>query len=279
MSRGSRPARMNRFYRVMRRLSPTTASLLYHATSAQRAAVAFMIIGYLITLVGFRTTSEALDLVTFMREIYANLGIELISIGLTVLVIERLTRREVERERITELMIQMRSRSDVLALQAVELLRLRGALRDGSLSQANLVGGNLAGADLSQASLIGARMANMNLEGANLFQAQLTNTDLSNANLRHVNFVNADLESADFYDSDLTYAVFRSPFKGVWGQLIEATFNSETVLPDGTNWTPETDMRRFTNPDYVDATGKLAYWRSHDPQSPAYGGADHADDA
>jgi hypothetical protein len=42
--------------------------------------------------------------------------------------------------------------------------------------------------------------------------------------------------------------------------------DTDTTLPDGTKWTPDTDMARFTNPDRPD------FWRSDDPKSPAYRG-------
>jgi hypothetical protein len=39
-----------------------------------------------------------------------------------------------------------------------------------------------------------------------------------------------------------------------------------TTLPDGSKWTPETDMTQFTDPNHPD------FWRSDDPKSPAYRG-------
>jgi DNA-binding NtrC family response regulator len=39
-------------------------------------------------------------------------------------------------------------------------------------------------------------------------------------------------------------------------------------LPDGTNWTPDTGMARFTDPEHPE------FWRSDDPGSPAYRGMD-----
>lgn len=48
--------------------------------------------------------------------------------------------------------------------------------------------------------------------------------------------------------------------------LDSSEFNEETLLPDDLYWTPDTDMRRFTDPTHPD------FWRSDDPASPAWSG-------
>ncbi|MEL7433487.1 MAG: pentapeptide repeat-containing protein, partial [Chloroflexota bacterium] len=58
----------------------------------------------------------------------------------------------------------------------------------------------------------------------------LENANLSNTLLWNVNLSNANLKNAD-----LTDAIF-----------------DETILPDKTVWTPDTDMTRFTNPEHPD---------------------------
>jgi hypothetical protein len=50
--------------------------------------------------------------------------------------------------------------------------------------------------------------------------------------------------------------------------LQNAEFDEDTKLPDETIWTPDTDMARFTDPNHPD------FWRSDDPNSPAYRGKD-----
>jgi uncharacterized protein YjbI with pentapeptide repeats len=91
-------------------------------------------------------------------------------------------------------------------LQAVEELRVRGWLCDGSLANiplchvhlqnADLLGANLRnvdlhqadlhGSDLSQANLAGAKLTRTNLENANMSQANLADADLFKANLTQV---------------------------------------------------------------------------------------------
>ena len=56
----------------------------------------------------------------------------------------------------------------------------------------------------------------------------------------------------------------------MYANLTGADFAEDTRLPDGTHWTPDTDITRFTDPDHP------RFWRSDDPESPAYGGGDEA---
>jgi len=44
-----------------------------------------------------------------------------------------------------------------------------------------------------------------------------------------------------------------------------AQFDEDTILPDGTHWTPETDMTRFTNPKNPD------FWRLEWVKEPVNG--------
>jgi len=78
---------------------------------------------------------------------------------------------------------------------------------------------NLGYSPLVGANLQGAMLLSANLQGANLAGANLQRTMLASANLQG------------------------------------ARLSERTRLPDGTNWTPGTDMARFTDPDHPD------FWR------------------
>src|SRR5690349_5497142 len=82
------------------------------------------------------------------------------------------------------------------------------------------------------------------LENANLKYAQLQDVSLEGANLRGANLYKGFPEGARFV-----------PATGA---------ANPPILPDGTSWTPNTDMRRFTDPAHP------IFWRSDDPNSPAY---------
>jgi|GEM_PF-3912197 len=121
---------------------------------------------------------------------------------------------------------QLASRENTVARDAAHRLQKYGWLSDGSLEYANLRFADLHFADLNHAMLRHAdlRHANLwdcNLQWANLEGAQLIQCDLEQANLRF-----ADLRGAR-----------------LWGAQLH-----NAILPNGKRWTPETDMRFFTNP-------------------------------
>ena len=94
---------------------------------------------------------------------------------------------------------------------------------------------NLEGADLTHANLDGARLLRANLQGAILSGAILQAAILLEVNLQGAHLDNVRLDE-------------------------------QTMLPDGRQWTHETDMRRFTDPEHP------AFWRSDKEWSPAYRG-------
>lgn len=113
-----------------------------------------------------------------------------------------------------QLIVQLRSRDNVIALQALDKLRQqglldRGALKGADLHEANLRGANLnlaglAGADLTQADLSGADLSVADLQSASLCQSVLEKTKLLWAGLQ-----GADLSGADLREADLTGANLR----------------------------------------------------------------------
>lgn len=151
----------------------------------------------------------------------ANLFTETISVAVTVLILNRLAeRRDEKREtkRLKEnLIAQMGSQVNEVAVHAVEELRRHGWLTDGSLNGANL--------------------AAAHLEGANLMFARLTGATLNYAHLEGAFLAGAHLEGAGLHHTQ---------------------FSTDTALPWGNHWTPETDMRCFTDPNHPN------FWRPPD---------------
>jgi hypothetical protein len=92
-------------------------------------------------------------------------------------------------------------------------------------------------------TLRGAYLRNTNLQNADLWGTDLVGARLHHSNLQGTFFMNADLTDVDFQFSE---------------------FDETTTLPDGSKWSPDTDMRRFTDPNHPN------FWRSDDPRSPAY---------
>jgi uncharacterized protein YjbI with pentapeptide repeats len=132
---------------------------------------------------------------------------------------------------------------------------LRADLHLAHLDHADLQGAELQGANLAHAVLQGAKLVSIHLYEADLTGAHLDGADLQNATLREANLRSASLNGADLRGANLEGA-----------ELTGAEYGERTILPDGTEWWWGTDMARFTDPKHPD------FWRSDDPDSPAYRG-------
>ena len=200
---------------------------------------------------------------TFWADYYANISAEFGSVAITVLIIDTLSRRRQKQEEKQRLIRQMSNKDNGIALQAVEELRALNALKDGTLRRINIEEANLSGVRLGRADLRQARMDFSSLDEGHLFFANLERADMSGvdlssavmtgANLRYANLVAADLRGALLTEVDLMHA-----------KLDNAKFNENTRLPDNTNWTSESDLKRFTDPTNPN------FWRSQMVESPAY---------
>ncbi|RMF77697.1 MAG: pentapeptide repeat-containing protein [Chloroflexi bacterium] len=162
----------------------------------------------------------------------------LLTFVLLQLIVEERRRREelsrAEHERKEQLIREMGSIDNGIAIRAVRELGAKKWLYDGTL--------------------VGASLWRANLQDCYLTAANLRNADLNRANFRDAKLVNACLQGARLFDADLQGA-----------RLDNAQFDEETILPDGSNWSPDVDMECFTNPEHP------KFWRSKYPKSPAYG--------
>lgn len=176
-----------------------------------------------------------------------------------------------------KLIEQMCSEDNKTALQAVEKLKAAGWFRDGSLAGINLVRANLQGAALARANMEGAalRFANLTrsylgetiLRAADLREAVLCDANMRQVILHRANLSRADLRRAYLAVSDLTGADLSEAYlqgANFWqtrlqgatllGAFLEgatfeyARFDATTILPDGSHWSPEVEMARFTDP-------------------------------
>ncbi len=154
-----------------------------------------------------------------------------------------------------ELIRRLGSRVNILALEAGEELDAKGWLTDGTLQEAVLQEANLQETRLNGADMQRADLSNANLYRARLLDANLSGANLTRANLSGATLFNTILDGATLEGADLEGA-----------NLLGAEFTISVTLPDGTTWMPDTDMRRFTNSSHE------YFWRSDNPDSPAYGG-------
>jgi hypothetical protein len=162
--------------------------------------------------------------------------------------------RERREARKAALIAQLGSSVKDVAVAAAEELRRHGWLRDGSLRGAILDGANLQGAILDGADLQGAGLEAAALQGAGLLSANLQRADLIEANLQGARLYRANLQGAWLLGTALQGADLQGAELGE-AELEGAEFSKYTTLPDGTKWTPDTDMARFTDTDHPD------FWR------------------
>lgn len=178
---------------------------------------------------------------------YANAGTELISIALTVLVIEALNHRRAIRKRKDELILQMGSPDNAFAIEAARILRQKGWLTDGSLREAWLEGANLQkailgadmrgkreGADLRGAHMSGAKLQKARLRGVDLQGARLGTANLQGAILLDANLQGAGLGFASLREARLELANLQGALFVTCDQLRQARTLKGVTLPDGT---------------------------------------------
>lgn len=113
-----------------------------------------------------------------------------------------------EQDEKMQLIEQMGSQDNELALGAVEELRKHGWLFDGTLYEATLEDANLEGADLSHAKLDETNLQGANLMKATLDGASMIHTRLMTAVLVDANVQNANLTRADLMAANLNRACF-----------------------------------------------------------------------
>jgi hypothetical protein len=156
------------------------------------------------------------------------------------------------------------SEINIQALAAVDELARIDALEDGTLRGlivpfANLQNAPLFEADLRDINLYGAnlreaQMPEARFDEANLQAADMTRADLDSASLTGANLTAANLQSADLANADVSGANFTNA--NLQNAILENTrFTSDTLLPDSTSYSDETDLQRFTDPAHPD------FWR------------------
>ncbi len=170
--------------------------------TARTAAIGLLLVGVTIIFFGFYALYPSGDeehtFRQFVSDFYANGGAELLSIAITVLVIETLSERRSNRIEKQRLIAEMGSLDATTTRNAVRQLRANGWLYDGSLNSA----------DLNEANLDGTDLRNANIERANLQSAKLNHSRLDNACIRDSNFAHAELNKANLTNTDLQNANF-----------------------------------------------------------------------
>jgi len=128
---------------------------------------------------------------------------------------------------------------------------LEGAqLQDTALVRTIMPRAKLTGANLQQANLEGTVLTHANLMDADLTDARLLGADLQHADLRGVTLTGAKLWGTQLDGADLSHANLKGAYLRratlIGAVLTNAQFDETTILPDDTNWTPDTNMTQFT---------------------------------
>ena len=172
--------------------------------------------------------------------LFLNMGTEIGGAVVTFILIDRIVGGGEEEARLkTDLIAQLGSRVNEEAIRAAEELDRHGWMADGSLYRANLSDAHLQGALLMAPDLRRAALINAHLQGASIVDADLREALLTEADLREASLQDAYLQGANLVAANLQGANLR-----------DAEFDEHTVLPNGTHWTPGTDMARFTDPNH-----------------------------
>lgn len=102
-----------------------------------------------------------------------------------------------------QLLLDMASQDQGVAIKAVNELRQEGSLFDGSLNAAFLWYANLQGANLSDADFCESSLRRANLQDAQLVGANLSNCGFLGANLQNTDFRDAWLSDSRFEGANL----------------------------------------------------------------------------
>jgi hypothetical protein len=228
-----------------------------HAAPARHFGVVLLVLAAIVAVFGSLDQHPGLDVLHFLwqtfKDFYANVGTELASIAITILIIDRLNERRVDQHRKEQLVLQMGSPDNSFAIEAVRMLNAQGWLEGNALKKAHLSRANLIGANLQKVNLQDARLPLANLSKVKLNNANLSRAYMQGANLEHSNLCAANLKGVNLNDANLRDA--RIDY--------QTLFDENTILPDCTYWSPGADISRFTDPQHRD------FWRSHNPNSPA----------
>jgi uncharacterized protein YjbI with pentapeptide repeats len=239
------------------------------------ALCALILVGFAVSwslsFVVVDTNTQIGRAVTWLSNASANLMSEMCGALITFVIIDVALRRKQEAASSREADIkqqvrltgQLKSISRDIALGALEELRHRGWLFDGTLNFMPLEGAQLDGAKMPHAQLRSSALRHASLKETEFIYAKLQQADLEGANLEDAMLLGANLEQANLSRANLSGAfLWLANLRGA--QMAGAILSEVTTLPDNTFWSSDTDLGRFTNPNHPD------FWRSEDRNSPAY---------
>lgn len=160
--------------------------------TVRRVAVLFLFLASILVLLGYLNRQGlVISFIPnwFISDFYANISTDLLSIAITVLIIDGLNQQRLDEKEKSSILLELGSRNNSTALDALQIVRTRGWHSDGSMK-----GINLYRANLEKGFLNNAILSNVNFDQANLKDAYLSYVDLTDAK----NLENAQLAQAKY---------------------------------------------------------------------------------
>jgi len=173
-----------------------------------------------------------------------------------------LGKQEAEMVELMDLIRKLRSPDNKRVLQAVEELRVRGWLEDGSLQGIALCHVHMQGADLMRANF-----QRVDFHQAHLQWADLSLADLSNAKLTRVNLQGANLSNTNLWGADLFKADLREARNLTDNQLVQVERLWGAIMPDSKtydgryNLPGDTEFARWGHVDINDTQAMANFYR------------------
>jgi len=162
---------------------------------------------------------------------------------------------------VMQLIRKLRSPDNKLVLQAIEELRARGWLSDGSLEGVSLRYVHLQGADLHMAHLRGVNLHMAHLQGVDLSMANLQGARLTKANLHR-----ADLSMTNLQGANMSIVNLQGAYNLSNEQLAQAGRLRGATMPDGSpydgrfNLAGDLETMRFLRVDTNDPVAMADFY-------------------
>lgn len=175
--------------------------------------IMLMLIGIAVGFLGYFNRYEKLQLGEFanrfLSDFYANISTDLVSIALTILVIDYLNEKRATEQKKYQLVRELGSSDHGFATRAVRELIANEWLYDGSLNGAYLSGANLHNEDLyglqmTDGWLIGANLEYTNLNDATISNVIMNGSKLTNARMWNINLSKTSLGDSVLYGTQMT---------------------------------------------------------------------------
>ncbi len=185
------------------------------------------------------------------------------------LFVGEIKQKDEHEQKIQDLIREMGSSVNAVAIRATEELYRLGMLDDGSLNGKDFHGADLRGSrflrgsvlqqtNFNQAHLEGTELGSIHFEEAKMFGVHLEGASMMGVRLERAQLGRAHLEGAKLWNANLRGANFnRANLKGAslkWADIRGASFDhalfdGNTVLPDGLYWERREDLYRYTDPE------------------------------